>query len=278
MAIIRRLLHNEDMHDIVAVPGGRNAFLVTAGTTEQSWVDLNDPLLLEFEYVQRVAEVLEAVILNRPIQQRIRIVHVGGGGLTLPRYVAARRPHSAQLVLEPDIDLIEQVRKRLPLPANSGIKVRAVDGLAGIAQMPDDYADCVIVDAFEHGCVPPDFATASFFTDVRRILHPDGIMIMNLTDKSPFGWTRRTFAGIAKTWPNLAASAETPVWKGRRFGNFVIVAAADKLPLDELERAISKAAFPHRLSWGEALKRWIGAAEPFSAQDAVSSPKFVPWQ
>ena len=36
----------------------RGAFLVRTGKTQQSWVDPDDPLRLEFEYVQRIAEIL----------------------------------------------------------------------------------------------------------------------------------------------------------------------------------------------------------------------------
>ncbi|MDR1852103.1 MAG: fused MFS/spermidine synthase [Propionibacteriaceae bacterium] len=265
------------MSEIVPVPGAGNAFLVTAGTTEQSWVYLDQPLLLEFEYVQRIAEALEATVLTRPATERIRVVHVGGGGLTLPRYLAARRPHSAQIVLEPDTDLIEQVRSRLPLPPNSGIKIRPIDGLAGIAEMPDDYADAIILDAFNAARIPGELATLEYFADLARVLRPAGVMIMNLTGKSPFDWVRRALAGLAETWPKLAVSAETPVWKGRRFGNFVAVASATGLPVDRLDDVLARAAFPHRLVYGATLKHWIGRAQPFTEATAQDSIPFEPW-
>ncbi|MDR1431862.1 MAG: fused MFS/spermidine synthase [Propionibacteriaceae bacterium] len=265
------------MSEIIPVSGVGNAFIVANATTEQSWVNLDDPLLLEFEYVQRIAEALEATVLARPPAERIRVVHVGGGGMTLPRYVAARRPHTAQLVLEPDGSLVEQVRRRLPLPVNSGIKIREVDGLDGIAAMPADYADAIILDAFAAACVPGELATAEYFADLARVLRPTGVMLMNLTGKAPFDWVRRTLAGIASAWPKLAVSAETPVWKGRRFGNFVAVASAAPLPVSALDGAVAKAAFPHRLSWGAGLNRWIGAAAPFTAADSRPSQPFEPW-
>jgi hypothetical protein len=102
-------------------------------------------------------------------------------------------------------------------------------------------------------------------------------MLMNLTGKAPFDWVRRALAGIAAAWPKLAVSAETPVWKGRRFGNFVAVASTVPLPVSELASAITKAAFPHRLIWGAELTRWIGPAEPFTAADCRPSQPFEPW-
>ena len=259
------------MHEIVPTRD-RDAFLVLAGTTEQSWVDLSDPLRLEFEYVQRIAEVLEATVLGRPEGERIRVVHVGGGGLTLPRYVAARRPHSAQIVLEPDADLVENVRARLPLPPGSGVKIRLTDGLTGVAAMPEAYADAVILDAFAAAQVPGELVTSEFFADVARILRPGGVFLANVTDRSPNTWSRRALAGICERWRDVAVSAEVPVWKGRRFGNFVVAASASPLPVSALERDVARAAYPHRLVWGPTLVRWVGDADPFTPADAQPSP------
>ena len=133
-----------------------SAFLVRIGDTDQSYVDLADPLRLEFDYVQRIADVIDEIA---PGGARLRVVHVGGAALTLPRYVTATRPSSAQIVLEPDEELTQVVRERLPLPRRSGIKVRAVDGRSGIAAMRDDFADLVIVDAFAGARVPPELTT-----------------------------------------------------------------------------------------------------------------------
>ena len=259
------------MHEIVPA-GERHAFIVKAGSTEQSWVDLSDPLRLEFEYVQRIADALSATVLARPVGERVRVVHIGGGGLTLPRYVAARRPHSAQIVLEPDADLVENVRARLPLPPGSGVKVRLTDGLAGVAAMPDAYADAVVLDAFASAQVPGELVTGEFFGDVARVLRPGGVFLANVTDRSPHTWGRRVLAGVAAHWREAAVSAEVPVWKGRRFGNFVVAASAAGLPVPVLERDVARAAYPHRLVWGTTLARWIGAAEPFTPADAEPSP------
>ncbi|MDR1710387.1 MAG: fused MFS/spermidine synthase [Propionibacteriaceae bacterium] len=256
------------MSEVVGGPFG--TFLVRSGRTEQSWVYPNDPLMLEFEYVQRIAEALEACVIPRG--GPVRVVHVGGGGLSLPRYIAARRPGTAQVVLEPDADLVEQVRARIPLPPRSGIRIRIVDGLAGIAEMPDDYADCIILDAFAGASVPPELVTQTYFADLARVLRPEGLFVANLTDRGPFEWSRRVMSGVVQQWPHVAMSAETPVWRGRRFGNLVALASPDSLPTLDLERALLKAAFPHRLASGKELTAWVGKADPFTVADAIPSP------
>ena len=264
------------MAEIIPAPEGGGAFMVVAGVTEQSWVDPADPLHLEFEYVQRIAEALDVTVLARPAEERIRIVHIGGGGLTIPRYIVARRPHTAQIVLEPDADLVEKIRIRLPLPPHSGIKIRTVDGVSGIAEMPDEYADTIVLDAFMRAQVPGDLVTAEFFDDVARVLRPKGLFTANVTDRAPITWVRRVMAGVLERWPHAGLCAEIPVWKGRRFGNFVIFGSRAQLPVRTLELAASRAAFPHRLLWGGELAAWVGSAQPFTNADTQASPLPAP--
>lgn len=116
-----------------------------------SWVDLDDPTRLEFAYMLRMADYIDYAA---PAGQRMRVIHVGGGAMTMARYIAARRPTSPQIVLEPNEQLSDEVRAKLPLPARSGIKVRPLDGRTVIAAMPDDYAQVIIVDAFADARVP----------------------------------------------------------------------------------------------------------------------------
>lgn len=252
----------------------RGAFLVRTGTTQQSWVDPDDPLRLEFEYVQRIAEILRATVLLRGRSVRLRVVHLGGGGMTLPRWLAAVRPQTAQVVCEPDGDLLAEVRRKLPLGRHSGIKVREVDGRSGLAAMTADYADVIIVDAFDGLHVPGSLATVEFFADARRVLRGDGLLVMNLADEAPFGWAGACLAGMAEHFRHRLATAETAVWKGRRYGNLVVVAAAVPLPIAGLEDAARHALFGYRALHGAALTRWIGGSRPFT--DAAPRDSYGP--
>jgi len=94
---------------------------------------------------------------------------------------------------------------------------------------------------------------------------------MNLTDSAPFAWARRCLAGFTASFGQVAVSAEVPVWKGRRFGNLVVVAGAE-VPVQLIERRLARAPFPYRLLHGRELARWIGGALPFNDADAEPSP------
>jgi len=254
---------------LVPDAGRPSAYTLRMGRTDQSYVDLDDPRYLEFDYVQRLADALDLVA---PPGERIRIVHVGGALMTLPRYVAATRPHSAQIVLEPDAELTEFVRRHVPLPRQSGIKVRATAGREGIAELRDDYADVVIVDAFAGSRVPAELTTTEFFADVRRVLGSGGVLMLNITDKG-LEYARRVTAAAAKTFANVTLSTEPSTLKGRRFGNIIVLAADRELPLDELAARSARSAYPYRVLTGARLDQLIAGAAPFTDADSAASPE-----
>ena len=248
----------------------RRAFTLRVGRTDQSYVDLDDPLRLEFDYVQRLVDVLDSVA--EPAQ-RLRVVHVGGAAMTLPRYVAATRPRSAQIVLEPDIELTAFVRRHLPLPTHSGIKVRGTDGRRGIAGMREGYADLVIIDAFVGARVPADLTTAEFLSDARRVLSDHGVIIINLTDRGPLGYARRVLAGVSLAFPHVLFCAEPSTLRGRRFGNVIIAGGAAPLPYPAIADRAGRPPFPYRVLHGARLNHLLAGSTPFSSKDAEESPE-----
>lgn len=263
------LRHGDQETALVADRLHPRAFTLRVGRTDQSYVDLDDPTRLEFDYMQRIADVLESIA---PASQRLRVVHVGGAALTLPRYVAATRPQSAQVVLEPDAELTELVRTHLPLPRQSGIKVRAQDGRSGVAAMRDDYADVVVVDAFSGAQVPAELTTATFLADCRRVLAGGGTFVMNVTDRGPFGYARRVLAGVRASFPEVVLCAEPATLKGRRFGNVILVGSAVPLPLGEIAARAGSAPYPYRVLHDARLTQLLGGARPFADDDAQPSP------
>jgi spermidine synthase len=193
--------------------------------------------------------------------------------MTLPRYVAATRPRSAQLVLEPAEEVTALVRRELPLPPRSGIKVRPVDGRTGLAALRDAYADVVVVDAFADARVPPSLVTPGAQADLARALAPDGVAVLNLTDRSPFAWTRRVVAGLRGHLPEVALVAEQATLRGRRGGNLVLAASRRALPVAELRARASGTAAPYRVLDARAVSDAFGGGRPFTEEDAEASPR-----
>ena len=99
---------------LVPDPQHPGAFRVVFGETSQSWVDPARPDLLLFEYVVQVSLLFEHGLADVGQGERIRVIHIGGAGLSIPRWIAWRRPGTAQIVCEPDAGLTEEVRRKLP--------------------------------------------------------------------------------------------------------------------------------------------------------------------
>lgn len=245
------------------------AFTLRVGRTDQSYVDLDDPRRLEFDYLEQIAVVVDTVA---PPGERVRAVHVGGAAMSLARYITATRPRSAQLVLEPDAELTAFVRTHLPLPPRSGIRVRAVDGRSGLAALREGSSDLVIVDAFVGPRTPAELTTLECWTDLRRVLTASGTVIMNITDRGPLGYARRVLAGLAACFPNRLLLAESSTLKGRRFGNVLLVGSGRPLATDAIAAAAGRQLYPYRVLADARLTQLLSGAVPFTDREAEESP------
>ncbi|WP_296605842.1 spermidine synthase [Nocardioides sp.] len=252
------------------VPGDRpGSHVLRLSGMNQSYVDLEDPTRLVFDYVRRMADVLDAAA---PPGEPVRVVHVGGAGLTLPRYVAATRPGSAQVVLEPAAEVTELVRRELPLPRRSGIKVRSVGGREGLAALRDGHAEIVLLDAFAEARVPAELVTVEFFDDVARVLGEGGLFVLNLTDRAPFGWSRRVVAALRQVFGTVVLTAEPATLRARRLGNLVVVASRGAVPVEALGSRAASATSPYRVLDARQVSDGFGGGIPFTDADTAPSP------
>ena len=113
--------------------GGRTLEL---DTLRHSYVDLADPEYLEFDYTKAIASVADAI---RPAGAPMRALHIGGGGFTLPRYLAANRPGTRSTVLEIDGGVVRLGRQQLGVDRIPHLSVtgrRRPDRPAGAAAGP----------------------------------------------------------------------------------------------------------------------------------------------
>jgi spermidine synthase len=245
-------------------PGG---FLLVVDRIRQSYVDLDDPTYLDFEYMQQFAVVVEALAPGP-----LAITHIGGGAMAFARYLAATRPGSSQVVLEPDVPLTELVRDRLPLPRRSGIRVRPVFGRPGVADLRAASADLLVLDAFVGGRVPADLGTAEFIADAGRVLRSGGVLLANVADGPPLTYLRRLLSTIGTGFEHRIAIADSSVLRGRRYGNVVIAASKDPLPEAAIARASAASAFPLRMLAGGELSKFVGRAKVLTDDEPIRSP------
>ncbi|MER6470155.1 spermidine synthase [Streptomyces collinus] len=254
---------------LIPDPDRPRAWTLLIDGAPQSHVDLDDPGYLSFEYQRRLGHVIDLVA---PPGKPVHAVHLGGGALTLARYVAATRPRSTQQVVERDAALVQLVRRALPLDANARIRVRSADAREGLAKVPDGWADLVIADVFSGARTPAHLTSTEFLDEVRRALKPSGVYAANLADGPPLAHLRGQIATAAARFPELALIADPAVLRGKRFGNAVLAACDSPLPLAELTRRAASDPHPARLEHGRRLTDFTGGAAPVTDAAAVASP------
>ncbi|KXO88712.1 spermine synthase [Tsukamurella pulmonis] len=249
------------------------AFTVLLDGTPQSYIDTGDPTNLVFEYVRRIGHVID---LARPEGAPVTAVHLGGGGFTLPRYIARTRPGSRQQVLEVDRALIDAVRAAAPLPPREQIKIRCADAAAAASVLPPGMhgtVDLMILDVFAGARTPSSLTTTEFFTSLTPLLGPGAVLALNIADGAPLAFARSVTATVAGVFGEVAIAAEPGVLKGRRFGNLVLVAGAvPELLANGLARRLAGDPFPGTLLEGAAVTRFTGGAKPFTSANAQESP------
>jgi spermidine synthase len=244
-----------------------SGYLLTVDRIRQSYVDLDDPTYLDFPYMQNFSMVVDALEPGP-----LAVTHVGGGAMAFARYLAATRPGSSQVVLEPDAALTELVRERLPLPRRSGIRVRPVFGRPGVAELRDAGADLLVVDAFVGGRVPADLGTVEFMADVRRVLKPTGVLLVNLADGPPLTYAKRLVATVGTAFAQQLAVSDSAVLRGRRYGNIVLAASNAELPEASVARTAAASPFPLRLLTGRDVRSFAGRAKALLDAEPMRSP------
>jgi spermidine synthase len=234
-----------------------DSWLLFLDSVPQSGVDLGDPEYLEFEYVRRIGHVAD---LAFPAGEPLRALHLGGGALTLPRYLAHTRPGSRQLVAEVDDLLTDLVRAHLPLPAGHRIRVRAADARAVVESARAGGYDLIVSDVFAGAETPGHLTTAEFAAAIARALRPGGVLAVNVAAGPQLAGARAAVATVRSVFKETCVIAEPSLLRGRRRGNLVIVASDQPLPEAALARATAGDPFPARVVTDEELVRFTSGA------------------
>jgi hypothetical protein len=225
----------------------------------QSYVDLADPTYLAFEYVRRLATVVR---LAAPAPVPMRVLHLGGGGLTLARFVAATRPGSFQKVVDRDGELIALVMRVLPVGAP--VEVAVGDARAELEHDEASEYDVIVADVFDGAWMPAEVAGVGFAKAAARALRRGGLLAMNLTDLPPLAYSRIQAATLRAAFGDVGLIGGAAMLRGRRAGNVVLVAghSPGDLPVPGLTAAAARDPEPGRVLHDRELDLFIGGAKP----------------
>jgi spermidine synthase len=245
--------------ELVADPRRQAGRMLIIDGLASSYVDLDDPAYLHLDYLHRLGAALDVLL---PRSAAADVLHLGGGGFALPRFLATTRPQVRQVVYEIEPAVVEVARRHLRLRRSAALSVRVGDARAALERLPAAGADAVVGDAFVGTEVPAHLSTVEFASIVRSVLRPKGAYLLNVVDAPPLTVARTHAATLRAAFDHVVVFGERGVVSGRRAGNVLLAASASPLPLRALEQRLATSAHPAVVIAGDALGAFTGGAGP----------------
>ncbi len=252
-------LRESDYHclSIEADPARASGYELLLDDAHNSYVDVNDPKLLEYRYTRWIAHAID--VKDRG-QGPLNVLVVGGGGFTLPRWLLATHPGSTAEVLEVDPEVVELDRERLGLRTSPNLRVTIGDARMTMLDVPDHSADVVVGDAYSGYTIPWHLTTAEWTDEVQRVLKPGGLYAINMIDNEPLDFLKAEAATLLESFNDVNLASPALVG-GQPTGGNMILLASDR-PLPNLVSPMASETeglydFPQR-----ELETIVGDAEP----------------
>jgi spermidine synthase len=261
---------------IVPDPDRASGRVLMLDGAPHSYVDLEDPTYLDWDYAKAVASVIDT---SYPEGQPLRVYHIGGGGLTLPRYLEQVRPGTSSLVSEIDPGVVKIDSEQFGLESTNGVDVRVEDARLGLGRLADSTHDLVLGDAFGGVSVPWHLTTRETVRDVERVLTGDGIYVVNLLDYGPLAFARAEVATLADTFDHVALATETDtLTHGEKAGgNLVVIASNAQLNIASIAAKISERGADWDVITGAELAAWTSDASVLTDDYAPVDQLLTPY-
>jgi spermidine synthase len=259
---------------VVADPERDSGRVLLLDTLRHSYVDVDDPTYLEFEYVRAVAAVTDVIA---PAGEALSALHIGGGGLTVPRYLDEVRPRTESLVIEVDPGVVAIDREQLELQTSDRMRVLVADGRVGLAEEARGQRDLIVGDAFGGLSVPWQLTTREAMELVDTALADDGVYVVNLIDHPPLNFVRAELATMRSVFPHVALLARAPALAGEDGGNLVAVASRQPLPTEEIAAALPDRDLVWQVAEGDQLDEFVGDAAVLTDDHAPVDQLLTPY-
>ena len=258
------MAHDSEIHEIdtgiaeiIHEPDG--SMLLMVNGVPSSHIVPGDPGRLDFEYMRWIAAVVESHAASAA-WEKPRLTHLGGAGCSLPRYFAHAWPHSRNTVVEWDMELAHLAREKFDIPRKPTVKIRVGDAREVTDSFVDASRDVIIRDVFESATTPRSLTTLPFYHSCLRSLSSDGLYVANCGSRGDLQEAREELAGMAEVFPHIAAIADPPMLKGRRYGNIILLGSAAEIhETPELTRRLLGGGVPAHFK-GDAWAREMAAS------------------
>lgn len=140
----------------------------------QSAMRTSRPWDLELAYTR----AMMGFLMFAPMPQEVLMIGLGGGSLA--KFIRKHREQTRVTAVEIDPRVIAAARGHFDLPPDDAtLTVIEADGALYVRQHPAS-ADVILLDGFDAGNQVVALATQTFYDACRRVLRPEGVLVVNL--------------------------------------------------------------------------------------------------
>lgn len=238
-----------------------SGYLLMVNGVESSHIDLSDPSVMEFEYMRWIA----SVILDHQLDP-LRVLHLGAAACSLARFLIHERPTSQHLAVDTDGELARLVREWFNLPKAPALRIRVGDARTVTEALPEASQTVVVRDVFAGAVTPSTLTTIEFTRQVRRVLKPGGLYLLNCGDTLDLRLSRTEAATVGAVFEHVAIVADPPMLKGRRRGNVIVIGADTEVATAALARDLLGGAVPAQVWDDRRVREFAKNALPLADQ------------
>ncbi|WP_041451081.1 spermidine synthase [Hoyosella subflava] len=237
--------------ELVKNPDRADSWMLLINGVPSSSIDVHDAARLDFGYMQWIATLAEA---RWESSEPLKMLHLGAGACSLPRYLATRFTNARQVAVDIDATLAKLVREWFDLPKAPLLKIRTGDARAVVESLHPSSRDFIVRDVFAGDTTPYPLTTVEFAEHVRRVLRPGGVYAVNSGSIGDAAAWRHEAATLSGCFRHVMLTGEAAALRGRRHGNVVIAASDSPLPHDEFTRRIRRNPVPMVVYAGPEVK------------------------
>jgi len=197
-----------------------------------SFVNVNDPTAIVYGYQKNFIERVSYYMRDNPAP---RILHMGGGGYTFPRYLEALYPEVVNEVIEIDPEVTRITYSELGLSPDTSIVTYNEDARRFLMKRGSrEKYDIIVGDVFNDVSTPYHLTTVEFQQLVKSNLSENGIYMINIIDDFQKGrYMPSVILTLQQVFEHVTLFAPTEGYTVLRLGTFVVVASDKEFDSDD---------------------------------------------